>query len=102
MAAGRGGHDGLRRPVRTYREPMSAHVGMIMEQTARSKVFLVMDLNLICALLWSEKRGAINFRTGQWPKIVAMIERWQSRPSLLATPINQLAAIASLPKRTSA
>jgi glutathione S-transferase len=49
------------------------------------EVFSVMDLNLMCALLWGEARGVMEFRTGQWPKIVAMSDRWQSRPSMLAT-----------------
>ncbi len=46
-----------------------------------------MDLNLTCALLWGEKRGVLSFRDGTWPKIVAMVERWQSRASMLATPV---------------
>jgi glutathione S-transferase len=61
------------------------------------EVFSVMDLNLMCALLWGEARGAIQFRTGQSPKIVAMTDRWQSRPSLLATPITASRASASPP-----
>jgi glutathione S-transferase len=59
------------------------------------EVFSVMDLNLLCALRWGEARGAIKFHTGQWPKIVAMTDRWQSRPSLLATPITTPPASAS-------
>jgi len=60
-----------------------------------------MNLNLMCSLLWGEKRGAIEFRTDQWPKIVAMIDRWQSRPSLLATPFNALPMAVSAPSATS-
>jgi glutathione S-transferase len=66
------------------------------------EVFSVMDLNLMCSLLWGETRGAIDFRTGQWPKIVAMIDRWQSRPSLLATPVNALPTVVSPPAAASA
>jgi glutathione S-transferase len=66
------------------------------------EVFSVMDLNLMCALLWGEARGAIDFRTGQWPKIVGMIDRWQSRPSLLATPLIASPTAASPPPMTSA
>lgn len=61
------------------------------------EVFSVMDLNLMCALLWGEARGAINFHTGQWPRIVAMTDRWQSRPSLLATSLTAPPASASPP-----
>jgi len=66
------------------------------------EVFSVMDLNLLCSLLWGEKRGVLDFRTGQWPKIVAMTDRWQSRPSLLATPVNGLPTAASPPAAISA
>jgi glutathione S-transferase len=52
------------------------------------EVFSVMDLNLMCPLLYGEKRGVLQFRTGQWPRITAMIDRWQSRPSILATQLN--------------
>jgi glutathione S-transferase len=52
-------------------------------------VFSVMDLNLMCPLLYGEKRGSFDFRTGQWPRIAAMVDRWQSRPSVAATPVNE-------------
>jgi glutathione S-transferase len=54
------------------------------------EVFSVMDLNLMCALLWGEKRGVLAFRDCNWPKIVAMVERWQSRSSMLATPVTTI------------
>lgn len=50
----------------------------------------IMDINLMFPLLYGEKRGTFEFRTGQWPRITAMIDHWQSRPSVLATPINDL------------
>ena len=52
--------------------------------------FSVMDINLMFPLLYGEKRGALDFRTGQWPNVTAMIDRWQDRPSVLATPLNEL------------
>jgi glutathione S-transferase len=63
------------------------------------KILSVMDLNLMCALLWGEARGVLAFRTGQWPKIVAMIDRWQSRPSLLATALTAPPASPPPPAR---
>ncbi|HEY8565745.1 MAG TPA: glutathione S-transferase family protein [Beijerinckiaceae bacterium] len=51
--------------------------------------FSVMDLNLMCPLLYGEKRGTFAFRTGQWPRVTAMVNRWQSRPSVAATPVNE-------------
>ena len=61
------------------------------------EVFSVMDINLMFPLLYGEKRGAFDFRTGQWPRIAAMIDRWSSRPSVLATPLNDLPAPAAQP-----
>jgi uncharacterized Fe-S cluster-containing radical SAM superfamily protein len=49
-------------------------------------VFSVMDLNLMCALLWGEARGMLVFRAGRWLNIVGVVDRWQSGPSLPATP----------------
>ena len=51
--------------------------------------FSVMDVNLMCPLLYGEKRKIFDFRTGQWPKITRMIDRWQDRPSVAATPVNE-------------
>lgn len=48
----------------------------------------VMDINLMCPLIYGEVRKAFNFRTGRWPKIVALVDRLQSRPSVTATQIN--------------
>ena len=58
------------------------------------EVFSIMDLNLMCPLLYGEKRGTFDFRTGQWPKIASMIDRWQSRPSILATPVNDFPVVS--------
>jgi glutathione S-transferase len=52
--------------------------------------FSIMDLNLMCPLLYGEKRGTFDFRGGRWPKITAMVDRWAPRPSMLATPLNDL------------
>jgi glutathione S-transferase len=52
--------------------------------------FSVMDIDLLCPLLFGEKRGVIDFRGGRWPKIVAMTDHWQKRPSVLKTTINDL------------
>jgi glutathione S-transferase len=52
--------------------------------------FSIMDINLMFPLLYGEKRGAFAFRTGQWPRITAMVDHWRSRPSVVATPINDL------------
>lgn len=51
--------------------------------------FSVMDINLMCPLLYGAKRGTFDFRAGSWPKTVAMIERWEARPSVVATPVNE-------------
>jgi glutathione S-transferase len=50
--------------------------------------FSVMDASLLCPLTYGEKRDTFAYRSGQWPKIVAMIDRWQGRPSVAGTPIN--------------
>ena len=52
--------------------------------------FSVMDMNLMFPLLYGEKRGAFDYRGGRWPRITAMIDHWQNRPSVLATPLNDL------------
>lgn len=52
--------------------------------------FSVMDMNLMFPLLFAEKRGAFDYRGGRWPKITAMIDYWRIRPSIVATPINEL------------
>ena len=54
-------------------------------------VFSVMDLNLMCPLFFGEKRGTFQFRTGRWPLITRMIDGWQGRPSIIATPVNDVA-----------
>jgi glutathione S-transferase len=51
--------------------------------------FSSMDLNLLCTLHYSDKRQpALPYRSGRWPKIVAMTERWRDRPSIAVTPVN--------------
>ena len=49
--------------------------------------FSVMDINLLCALLYGDKRGLLNFRSARWPKIETTIDKWQHRPSVAATPV---------------
>lgn len=51
--------------------------------------FSAMDINLMCPLLYGEKRDTFEFRTGRWPRVVDMIVRWQDRPSVRATPLNE-------------
>lgn len=51
--------------------------------------FSLMDINLMCPLMYGEKRDTFDFRSGRWPNTVAMIERWQDRPSVKATPVNE-------------
>lgn len=51
--------------------------------------FSVMDFNLMCPLEYGEKRDTFFFRDRRWPKVTAMIERWQSRPSVASTPVNE-------------
>ncbi|HWA47484.1 MAG TPA: glutathione S-transferase family protein [Dongiaceae bacterium] len=52
--------------------------------------FSLMDINLLCPLLFGEKRGVFAFRGRQWPNVEAMIDRWQPRPSVAATPVGDL------------
>ncbi len=47
-----------------------------------------MDIDLICPLLYAEKRGVFDFRTGAWPKIASMVDHWRERASVAATPVN--------------
>lgn len=49
--------------------------------------FSVMDINLLCALLYAEKRGLLAFRNRHWPKIANAIHGWEQRPSVAATPV---------------
>lgn len=57
--------------------------------------FSVMDINLMCPLLFGESRGVFDFRAGRWPSVTNMIDHWQSRPSVAATPLNDLPRVAS-------
>ncbi len=51
--------------------------------------FSVMDISLLCPLLYGESRGVFQYRNGKWPKIVEMIDVLQKRNSVIATEINQ-------------
>ena len=51
----------------------------------------VMDINLMCPLVYGETRKTFDYRTGRWPKIVELVDRLQSRPSVASTPINTTA-----------
>ena len=51
--------------------------------------FSVMDLSLLCPLLYGESRGVFQYRDGKWQKIVEMIDVLQKRESVIATEINQ-------------
>ena len=50
--------------------------------------FSIMDIAFICPMVYCETRGVMPWR-GR-PKLEALYERHQTRPSLLATPINIL------------
>jgi glutathione S-transferase len=50
--------------------------------------FSIMDIALICPLLFCEARGVMAWRGRR--KLEALVERHQQRPSLLATPLNGL------------
>lgn len=54
--------------------------------------FSIMDIGLICPIVYCEARNVMPWR-GR-PKLEALVARHQSRPSLLATPINVLAPSA--------
>jgi glutathione S-transferase len=54
--------------------------------------FSLMDINLICPLLFAEKRGVFAFRDGKWPRIAAMVDGHQARASVRATPVNDVPA----------
>jgi glutathione S-transferase len=47
--------------------------------------FSLFDINLLCPLLYGEKREVFEFRLDRWPKIVSMVDRWQDRPSVAST-----------------
>ena len=49
----------------------------------------VMDIGVMCPLIYGEVRKAFDYRTGRWPQITALVDRLQTRPSVAATPINQ-------------
>jgi glutathione S-transferase len=55
--------------------------------------FSIMDIAFICPMTYCEARAVMDWR-GR-PKLDALYERYQRRPSLLATPINILPPIAS-------
>jgi glutathione S-transferase len=61
----------------------------VTEKGFWSGTFSAMDVNLMSLLLHAEKRKALDFRTGRWPKITAMIDHWQARPSVASTPVNE-------------
>lgn len=51
--------------------------------------FSVMDINLMCPLLYGEKRKIFDFRTGKWPRITELIDQLQDRQSVASTPVNE-------------
>ena len=51
--------------------------------------FSVMDISLLCPLLFAENRDVFQYRDGKWPKIVEMIDVLQKRKSVIASEINQ-------------
>jgi glutathione S-transferase len=55
--------------------------------------FSIMDIAFVCPMVYCEKRAVMEWRAR--PKLEALYERCQQRPSLLATPINTLPPIKS-------
>ena len=53
------------------------------------RTFSVMDISLLCPLLFAETRGVFKYRDDRWPKIVEMIDVLQKYGSVIATEINQ-------------
>ena len=51
--------------------------------------FSVMDISLLCSLLFADTRNVFKYRDDRWPKIVEMIDVLQKRKSVIATEINQ-------------
>ena len=45
----------------------------------------IMDISLMCPLIYGEVREVFQFRSGQWPRIAAMIDALQERTSIKAT-----------------
>ena len=54
--------------------------------------FSIMDIYLICPLLWGKQRGIFDYQRTSWPRVNAMISQWKHRESILATPIKAPAA----------
>ncbi len=59
--------------------------------------FSIMDIAFICPMVYCEEREVMNWR-GR-PKLEALFERYQTRPSLLATPIGPNPRAQSEPGR---
>jgi glutathione S-transferase len=55
--------------------------------------FSVMDISLICPLHYAETRGVIQWRNR--PKLTALYDYWQTRPSVCATEESPLPAAAN-------
>ena len=51
--------------------------------------FSVMDISLLCPLLFAETQDVFQYRDSGWPKIVEMIDVLQKRKSVISTEINQ-------------
>lgn len=56
--------------------------------------FSVMDINLLCALLYGEVRKVVSFRDGRWKKIAAFVQKTESRPSIIETTTDRKPAAA--------
>ncbi len=61
--------------------------------------FSVMDLNLLCPMVWGMARGVITAPPDRWPGIATMLDRWASRPSIVATGLDVVeVSTAGLPR----
>ncbi|MGI9476039.1 MAG: glutathione S-transferase family protein [Hyphomicrobiaceae bacterium] len=49
--------------------------------------FSIMDVSLMCPLLYGEERDIFQYRTGHWPTISALIDALSERASVKATPV---------------
>ena len=87
-------------PIRAgYVDRQRARVGSVLDwlegrvtpEGVWPGVFSVMDIGLVAALEFAEKRGMAEAAVGGRKRIAAMMGYWADRPSLVATPVNVLA-----------
>ena len=47
--------------------------------------FSLMDISLMCPLIYGEYRDTFDFRVGKWPQITNMVDMWEKRRSVKST-----------------